>query len=92
MLTFSCLVSYSVPFLSVAVAPSVAARTGEVLVIRNCVLKNMESQCGAFRFQDEMLHGCVLTCNYDGCNSAISVTLGTLTVALSAASYLLLAG
>ena len=71
---------------------SIPATTGEVLVIRNCVLKNMESQCGAFRFQDEMLHGCVLTCNYDGCNGAISVTVGALTVAFSAASLLLLGG
>lgn len=65
---------------------------GEVLVIRNCVLKNMESQCGAFKFQDEMLHGCVLTCSFDGCNSAISTTASALPVALSVASVLLFAG
>lgn len=52
----------------------VSTSTGELLVIRDCVLKNMESQCGAFKFQREMLHGCVLTCNYDGCNSAHTIT------------------
>ncbi|KAF0295696.1 hypothetical protein FJT64_006803 [Amphibalanus amphitrite] len=64
--------------------------TGEVLVIRNCVLKNMESQCGAFRFEDEMLHGCVLTCNYDGCNGAVSQRAGALPAAVCAAGALLL--
>jgi len=48
--------------------------TGEELVIRNCVLKNMESQCGAFKFDQETLHGCVLTCKFDGCNGATSAT------------------
>ncbi|XP_037094523.1 uncharacterized protein LOC119114523 [Pollicipes pollicipes] len=65
-----------------------STRTGEVLVIRNCVLKNMESQCGAFKFANETLHGCVLTCNYDGCNGATSQTVCALTLLLTLAAAL----
>lgn len=44
--------------------------SGESLMIRTCVLENMDSQCGVFKFGDEQLKGCILTCEYDGCNPA----------------------
>lgn len=44
--------------------------TGELMVIRACVRKTMDSQCGSFRYQDQMMKGCILTCDYDGCNAA----------------------
>ncbi|CAG0901554.1 unnamed protein product [Darwinula stevensoni] len=44
------------------------AVTQESLVIRTCILENMNSQCGIFRFDDVEMTGCVLTCNSDGCN------------------------
>ncbi|XP_045591969.1 uncharacterized protein [Procambarus clarkii] len=47
-----------------------SAVTGESLMIRTCVLENMDSQCGVFKFGGEQLTGCILTCTYDGCNSA----------------------
>lgn len=52
---------------------------GEHLVVRTCVLEDIASggvQCGTFRFQEsnntiaDELKGCILTCDYDGCNSA----------------------
>ncbi|KAK7086519.1 hypothetical protein SK128_015953 [Halocaridina rubra] len=45
-----------------------SASTGESLMIRTCVLENMDSQCGVFKFGGEQLTGCILTCEYDGCN------------------------
>ncbi|KAK8738546.1 hypothetical protein OTU49_003930 [Cherax quadricarinatus] len=45
-----------------------SASTGESLMIRTCVLENMDSQCGVFKFGGEQLTGCILTCTYDGCN------------------------
>lgn len=30
----------------------------------------MNSQCGYFIFEDDRMDGCVLTCDYDGCNAA----------------------
>ncbi|XP_076316625.1 uncharacterized protein LOC143228970 [Tachypleus tridentatus] len=38
------------------------------LVIRACVLETMHNQCGQFKYEDDTLHGCVLTCDYDACN------------------------
>ncbi|KAG8235596.1 hypothetical protein J437_LFUL014852 [Ladona fulva] len=43
----------------------------ELMVIRACVMKTMDSQCGVFRYQEHTMTGCVLTCDYDGCNSAL---------------------
>ncbi|XP_071749180.1 UPAR/Ly6 domain-containing protein bou-like isoform X1 [Lepeophtheirus salmonis] len=43
-------------------------KSGESLVIRTCVFEDMNSQCGTFHFQNDTLSGCILTCNYDGCN------------------------
>eukprot|EP00093_Oithona_nana_P014722 14722.XXX_469035_469619_1 [CDS] Oithona nana genome sequencing. len=45
--------------------------TGEHLVIRTCVLEDMNNQCGTFRFANETYTGCILTCDFDGCNAAI---------------------
>nr|XP_018903177.1 PREDICTED: uncharacterized protein LOC109034465 [Bemisia tabaci]XP_018903178.1 PREDICTED: uncharacterized protein LOC109034465 [Bemisia tabaci] len=42
----------------------------ERMVIRACVMKTMDSQCGVFRYQDSTMTGCILTCDFDGCNSA----------------------
>jgi len=47
-------------------------RTGELFVIRRCALDNMDNQCGVFRFENDTLRGCILTCDYDGCNTAYS--------------------
>ena len=49
--------------------------TKEELVIRACSLENMDNQCGVFKFQDEFLDGCILTCNKDGCNAGEVVQL-----------------
>ncbi len=46
--------------------------TGETLVVRTCVLEDMNSQCGTFKFQNDTLKGCLLTCEYDGCNKAVA--------------------
>ena len=57
---------------------------GESLVVRTCVLEDIASggvQCGNFRFQGNpendtqvtMMSGCILTCDYDGCNSANTI-------------------
>ena len=48
--------------------------TGEHLVIRTCVLEDMNNQCGTFRFENETYTGCILTCNFDGCNAAINLS------------------
>ncbi|MCL4150140.1 UNVERIFIED_CONTAM: hypothetical protein GTU68_048350, partial [Idotea baltica] len=45
-----------------------SAVTSESLVIRTCVLENMDSQCGVFKFGGEQLNGCILSCDLDGCN------------------------
>ena len=58
--------------------------SGESLVVRTCVLEDIASggvQCGNFRFQGNpdndtqvtMMSGCILTCDYDGCNSANTI-------------------
>ena len=47
-----------------------SAETGENLVIRTCVLEDMNNQCGQFKFQNATMRGCILTCDRDGCNSA----------------------
>ncbi|GFG37384.1 hypothetical protein Cfor_11191 [Coptotermes formosanus] len=44
--------------------------TWELTVIRACVMKTMDTQCGMFRYQDDTMTGCILTCDYDGCNMA----------------------
>merc|ERR550519_1600801 len=44
------------------------ADTGETLVSRTCVLEDMNSQCGLFKFQNSTMNGCILTCDIDGCN------------------------
>ncbi|KAH6923224.1 hypothetical protein HPB50_025437 [Hyalomma asiaticum] len=40
------------------------------LVIRICSLETMDNSCGVFRYGDDVLRGCILTCNNDGCNAA----------------------
>lgn len=40
----------------------------KTVVVRTCVLEDMNSQCGTFKFQNDTLKGCLLTCDYDGCN------------------------
>ncbi|XP_054257836.1 uncharacterized protein LOC128998639 [Macrosteles quadrilineatus] len=48
--------------------------TKEIMVIRACVIKTMDSQCGEFRYQDTMMTGCIQSCDYDGCNRAFTIT------------------
>ena len=50
------------------VSYSTAVRNRKSLVVRTCVLEDMNSQCGTFKFQNDTLKGCLLTCDYDGCN------------------------
>ncbi|GAB6021197.1 hypothetical protein CHUAL_003821 [Chamberlinius hualienensis] len=45
--------------------------TGEKLMIRTCVLESMDNQCGAFKFEDYGFRGCILTCDFDGCNKGL---------------------
>ncbi|XP_034239840.1 U-scoloptoxin(05)-Sm1a-like [Thrips palmi] len=59
--------------------------TSELMVIRACVRKTMDSQCGSFRYQDNLMNGCILTCDYDGCNSARGLGPQALLVAALAA-------
>lgn len=40
------------------------------MVIRQCAMKTMDSQCGEFKYQDHTMNGCILTCDFDGCNAA----------------------
>ncbi|GBL80731.1 hypothetical protein AVEN_225368-1 [Araneus ventricosus] len=47
--------------------------TEEEHVIRACVLENMDNQCGVFRFESDTLQGCILTCDYDGCNRSTTL-------------------
>ncbi|XP_059090278.1 U-scoloptoxin(05)-Sm1a-like [Tigriopus californicus] len=51
--------------------------TQETLVVRTCSLEDMNSQCGTLKFQEDVLKGCLLTCNFDGCNRAGSMTGNT---------------
>ncbi|VVC45235.1 Hypothetical protein CINCED_3A010714 [Cinara cedri] len=44
-------------------------KTLEIMVIRQCAMKTMDSQCGEFKYQDHTMNGCILTCDFDGCNS-----------------------
>lgn len=53
--------------------------TSESLVIRTCVLENMDSQCGVFKFGEEQLNGCILSCDVDGCNHSATVIASLLT-------------
>jgi hypothetical protein len=48
----------------------VLATTNEKIVVRRCVMETMDTQCGKFRFEDDLLHGCILTCDLDGCNKS----------------------
>ena len=43
------------------------------LVVRTCVLEDMNSQCGTFRFENDTMKGCLLTCDFDGCNAATGI-------------------
>ena len=47
---------------------SIAVSSKKTVVVRTCVLEDMNSQCGTFKFQNDTLKGCLLTCDYDGCN------------------------
>ncbi|XP_077497266.1 UPAR/Ly6 domain-containing protein bou-like [Amblyomma americanum] len=44
--------------------------TNVEMVIRICSLETMDNSCGVFRYGDDILRGCILTCNNDGCNTA----------------------
>ena len=47
-----------------------SAESKENLVIRTCINKDMNSQCGIFKFKNEKIRGCMLTCKDDLCNAA----------------------
>lgn len=58
-------------------------QTEEEHVIRACTLENMDNQCGVFRFEEDTLQGCILTCDYDGCNSSQNLSAQFLNVLTS---------
>ena len=39
-------------------------------MIRTCINKDLNSQCGTFTFRNESIRGCMLTCDTDLCNSS----------------------
>ena len=47
-----------------------SAESKENLVIRTCINKDMNSQCGIFTFKEDQIRGCMLTCQEDKCNLA----------------------
>ena len=51
-------------------------------MIRTCVLEDMNNQCGTFKFGNETYKGCILTCDFDGCNSAVSLKFSVLGLAV----------
>ena len=64
----------------------ISVDSGESLVVRTCVLEDIASggvQCGNFRFQGNpendtqvtMMSGCILTCDYDGCNHSNKIKI-----------------
>ena len=53
------------------------------MVIRTCVLEDMNNQCGTFKFGNETYKGCILTCDFDGCNAAVSLKFSFLAFAVS---------
>jgi len=42
----------------------------ESIVIRTCIMEDMNSQCGSFTFRGRKIRGCMLTCNDHLCNGA----------------------
>jgi len=48
----------------------VSYSTQEKIVIRRCTTETWQDQCGRFKFEDELIRGCILTCDLDGCNSS----------------------
>ena len=42
----------------------------ESVVIRTCIMEDMNSQCGSFKFRGRKIRGCMLTCNDHLCNGA----------------------
>ncbi|KAK2168331.1 hypothetical protein LSH36_18g11044 [Paralvinella palmiformis] len=52
--------------------------TGIELTVRTCALKNMHNQCGTFEFEDIPYHGCVTTCEKNGCNHGNSIAKASL--------------
>lgn len=66
------------------------AGDGHTIVIRTCSVTDWGSQCGDIFFEqgDEMetLRGCLASCNFDGCNGAVTTSrLRTLRCFLAAA-------
>ena len=56
----------------------------EELVIRSCSLTNMDNQCGTFKFNDEVMNGCIVTCSTDGCNGGdVSMPGSMITILLT---------
>ena len=70
----------------------ISQSTNEEVVVRYCSAENMDNQCGDFKYQNEPFRGCILTCNYDGCNHTIkrtSIILYTLSSILVSTLFLL---
>ena len=59
----------------------VLAVSKENLVIRTCIDKDMNSQCGIFMFRGEKIRGCMLTCQKDLCNAAPQLFRGSKIIA-----------
>ncbi|ODM91545.1 hypothetical protein Ocin01_15138 [Orchesella cincta] len=54
--------------------------TNDKVVIRRCTTATMDNQCGNFQFEEDLLHGCILTCDLDGCNSSKSLRYSFLSI------------
>ena len=52
-------------------------------MIRTCVLEDMNNQCGTFKFGNETYKGCILTCDFDGCNAAVSLEFSPFSIVIS---------
>ena len=48
--------------------------TKEPLVIRSCIDRNLDSQCGVLTFKGQKVRGCMLTCKKNMCNSSDKLT------------------
>lgn len=58
---------------------------GEATTIRACSFFGMAQQCGVFIYEGVEMTGCVVTCDYDGCNGSLPLnSLSSMTCIVSA--------
>ncbi|XP_065577482.1 U-scoloptoxin(05)-Sm1a-like [Artemia franciscana] len=59
------------------------------MVLRKCTLESMDNQCGEFRFEDTLFRGCILTCDFDGCNIASELPTASLLNLITILTFLI---